>query len=706
MLRSEAEPVLLPNELQPISGADYALAIDMHLEKPETQAVLRTDQLTRLSEIKQFFDDEAKRGYVEAATGAGKTVLMTHLALAFQNLEEISGRKPSILIATSRKNLVHQIIGKASTPEKEKGFTKFAPELSVASFFSDSKQSEKTNTSKYDIVVTTYQSLKIMAATELMRDLTPEEEMDVMRKTIESVVAQYGAENDSNLFEQLRKFNGVMVEPHKIALGRSILEQFDIFWLDEGHNVLGESTEEVVVNDIPKDMPVIGFTATPNANQARRLENILPYKISSQSSKDAIEEGVLAPVMAIGVKSDAKIKGADLFDSSGEYRDERLSFLARDSRRNLLAIKVAQVLAKHGIGIIMPCLPGSEALHARLMADRLNLEGISAEAVYANSPLQQQVLGKFDEGDLDALTYTRLLGEGYDSNRAKAIINVAPTRSGIISKQRLGRILRKEGGGIAFAIDIIDEYDELNPPIHVSDILEGRHMETGDIVGETTDEQKAFALKVLASLREVITLAPEVRADYTNNLETFRKYPPITGGGLSRRQTGKRIEGSHYATPRNIGQGYKGVTEEILNKLWEMRGKEPDVMLGYDHFTIRPTYNARLAKKYLEAMPRGEPVRGLKDPVTGDTWWSAEAYATYLGGKYPHATPEVVDQLLTEFGDLMEWQPAYCLERVSQTLTTRKIFKIYKTSPQSTQWLIHGVEAYTEMLETLGSRKL
>ncbi len=688
---------ILRNEQEPIPYGAYAEALDIHVEKPETQEVLRPDQITRLLELKQFFIDGAERGYVQEATGAGKSVLMVHVVKAFQNLEQIVGRKPNIAIATSRRNLVDQIIGKNNDPNEEKGFTRFAPELSVGSYFSNSKAGEKDNTLSYDAVVTTYNSLKIMAATELTRNLTNQEEAELLQKTIDFYVKEYGPNNNKDIFGQLNAIKSKFGAPNRVSLGRSVISQFDLFMFDEGHHLMGEGTEEILANDIPEGLPKIAWTATPDANEAKRLQNTFPYVISKRNTRQAIEAGILAPVVVIGLKSDAKIKGADLYDSSGEYRDERLSFLARDNRRNLVAIKAARVLIDHGIGVIMPCLPGGEALHARVMADQMFGFDIEARAVYSNSPNQKQVLAAYEAGEIDALTYTRLLGEGYDSDRTKGLINLSPTRSNIIGPQRLGRILRRNGD-VAFAIDIIDEYDELNPPIHVSDVLGGQHMETGDVVGELTDEQREFTEKVIEALRKVVPLADEVRADYTAGLGTFKNYPPIMGSGLSARREREEATALHYASAQNVSRGYVGVSEEILNKLWTMRGKEPDVIYGHDSYTIRPTYNAQVGEKYLDAMPRGNPERALKDPATGDVWWSAKGYATYLGTKYPEATPKVIENLLSEFENLIEWQPACFVDPQMRGGANRYVYKIYKTTPESTEWLVRSVETYIDML--------
>jgi RNA polymerase sigma factor (sigma-70 family) len=130
---------------------------------------------------------------------------------------------------------------------------------------------------------------------------------------------------------------------------------------------------------------------------------------------------------------------------------------------------VRELVATDRQGLVR-CIPGKSNLHARIMAELISavktIDGRSIRAVAIGSHLSQDaqisILKDYERGEIDVLTSTRFLDEGWDSRRARFCINAAPTTSPVITTQLLGRILRRtDDSRESIYVDFIDEMEGL-----------------------------------------------------------------------------------------------------------------------------------------------------------------------------------------------------------------------------------------------------
>lgn len=673
--------------------ADYVQALDNYLEDANRENILKPRQDLIYKETRDFFHEADSTGELKARvispTGTGKTVVFVELTKALLNARNQYGESPRILVVTPKKDLVHQTVGESG----KRGYGRFAPELEIGTFYSDSRQGEREAIDQYNVVVTTYKSFNIMARTEYIRDRTPEEKKEYLERALKQEITKSGT-SFTFLYDSLMRVQSSISRIPRVPSGIRLVDLYDVIFLDEAHHLLGEVAGDNVETISGK--PVIGFTATQKINQKRQLKQHLPYLIHEFSLKESIEAEELAPLATVGVKSGTKIEGSDLFDTEGEYLEEKLTYLARSKSRNKTIVDIAKVLRDHGIGTIVPCLRGSEALHARLLAENMNRAGIATEAVHGSVSLKKrnEIYEKFEEGRIDAMTYVEVLGEGWDSNRAKAIINARPSRSLIIAEQRLGRILRL--GGLAFAIDIIDEYDMMNPPLHAPDILGGEEVESGHIFGNVTDEEKEFSKNIISKIGQQVVLSEFIKADYSTFHSTLSMYPEIKNGNLI------SSDGGHYSLAERISIQYKQVTDEIIDKLWEMNGLEPERKMGRKEYTIRNTYNSATSKILLDRVPLNDVNQVFVK--NEERWMSAEGFAIAFSKKYPKIDAELTELMLNELSELLEWQPLK--QPLGASFSGTRKFSVYKgyNVGKTKDILDRQLKEYFEIVEAVSKK--
>lgn len=693
--RSVFTPEVLPRER--FEPEDYVRGIDAYLEDAELNQTLRSDQLQVFHDIRAFFADGERKGYITLPTGTGKTVIFVELSKALLLAEKPEGAKPKILVVTSKKDLVHQTLGRTG----EKGYGKFAPDLHVGSFYSDSTDRDQQQLSDFDVVVTTYKSFNIMRKREELRDRSPQEIEQEGRATIEEYVQKHGT-GFERIGLELPALHGIlnMTRSKRATTGRVILDSYDMVILDEAHHVLGKIAGEIVEEAGPEKC-MLGFTATPDASQKKKLRTYLPREVHKMDLKEAISMELLAPLAIAGIKSDTKIEGNDLYGTEGDYREEKLSNLARSPSRNRAIVKSAKILTERGLGVIIGSIPGEEALHARILAEQLRHEGVNAEAVYGKMPSgkRREIYQQFEKGEIDALTYVDILGEGWDSNRAKAIINARPTRSMIIAQQRLGRILRL--GGPAIALDVIDEYDLLNPPLHVADVLNDGDLSSGTKYGKMDSEEETFVAEALAALDEQVNIAPVVKADYERFYEALADFPQVVSGVLQGPQRG------HYAisSPSRLSQQFEGLTDEIIEKTWELAGLPVDKKLGSYNYTLRAAYNAVKTTELLRGVPEGAHDKYYVDGEQRK-WASSEGIVKLFSKKYPTATKDIVEILLDEMGDTIEWRPLRVVNPATRSAKRNEgVFKAYIVTQETVNRLDTQLAQYFEIVSVASRDK-
>ena len=231
-----------------------------------------------------------------------------------------------------------------------------------------------------------------------------------------------------------------------LARGSKTLGDFDVIVADECHRSLGPETSAALDSAYPGAIK-LGFTATPDYATNRKSDMVYGKSLFKFSITEAIESGKTSAVRALVIETDQPLK----LTAPGErITEQELAALIYNSERNGIAFQMAHDLVADGRQGIIACIPGEQNLHAQLMAQLLNKprpDGTTIRAADVGSHLsndeQALRLAAFQRGEIDVLTFTRTVAEGWDSEKASFCLSMQPTTSEVLKKQLLGRILRR-----------------------------------------------------------------------------------------------------------------------------------------------------------------------------------------------------------------------------------------------------------------------
>ncbi len=397
------------------------------------------------NELNEYIQDGNKVGYIESATGTGKTVIFVEFIKNIINKQEGEEAELKTLLLVPGRDLGKQTVGKgADSVEREldneedlallaesseeavgervKGFAKFAPELNTSCYF------DKTKDMSGDVVVMTYQSMNAIVR---------------------------GAQKGKNLEAMQALMN------------------MDAVVCDEAHRGIGKITGKNILDISPRALKV-AFTATPLFSDGRSVASVFGERIAGLSLKEAIEKNLVADVRPHVVNSGLKY---ELAVSGSDYRDEDLAALNNDDR-NMIAVEIAKDSISKGRQGIISCVPGRDeegnaCAHARSVASLLSEQmvvdhdtglerKIIAQVIDGSMKTEERELiyQQYSEGKIDYLTFVDVLREGWDNNKAKVLINLRPTLSRVLATQLLGRVLRKENFDQKEYSDVYDIVDD------------------------------------------------------------------------------------------------------------------------------------------------------------------------------------------------------------------------------------------------------
>lgn len=503
-----ATSVITPHSDQESSSRSerYLRNLQRYMADGQKDEILYNYQKSIVSDTATFLGSGDRRGYIEAPTGTGKTVLFVTLAEAFGYQDAVP---PKILVVTPTKDLVRQTQGGT---RGDKGFAGFAPDLSVGTFYSDTPAGLRGLDAQ--VTITTYASLAKLAAMPITT-----ERADGSRHT---------------------------------RLTNQVNERFDVIFLDEGHKALGSSSRRII-EDIDDNTLIIGFTATPDYNTSRSLASLLPHLIHRLDLKEAIMLDMLSPVIPVAIPAPATTAQDFVIGALGEYENKSLKQLIYNPARNRMVVDIAEQLIQAGNTPIIACIPGDNTAHPYRIAEQLterlitepdgSQRPIRAVAVTSAIPAvtRQKLYAQLENGEIDALTYIDVLTEGWDSQRANAIINARPTRSLVAARQRMGRILRtKADSRPAIAIDIVDQISSTTAPqVSMADIFTLNEIASGTSVGTIAESHAQTAKATIEQLADNHGVIDRVKNLYTEYAALLETLPQLARGQAQIKQDGK-----------------------------------------------------------------------------------------------------------------------------------------------------------------------
>lgn len=213
----------------------------------------------------------------------------------------------------------------------------------------------------------------------------------------------------------------------------------DLIVIDEAHH--GRATTYRRIVAAYPDAVVVGLTATPCRADGRGLGAMFDDLIEAPSVAELVQAGFLVPT---------KVYAPDQPDLTG-IRSARGDFAEKQLAERVDTPKLVGSIAEHwarlavGRPTVVFATGVAHSLHIR---DELRRAGAMAEHIDGSTPTEEResILAAFSSGAADAVCNAAVLVEGWDAPAASCLIMARPTKSLVLYRQMLGRVMRPAPG--------------------------------------------------------------------------------------------------------------------------------------------------------------------------------------------------------------------------------------------------------------------
>jgi len=157
---------------------------------------------------------------------------------------------------------------------------------------------------------------------------------------------------------------------------------------------------------------------------------------------DLQEQGFLSPYRFMVSNGDIHMDLEGLpIGSGGDYSTEALEGVVVRHQHLMSAVKTIENQAQDRKSILVFCV---SIAHADRLAESFEEQGISCASIHSGLSIgdRDELLAAFDRGEIRVLTNVNVLTEGWDSPRADCVLLCRPTLSTALYVQMVGRGLR------------------------------------------------------------------------------------------------------------------------------------------------------------------------------------------------------------------------------------------------------------------------
>jgi superfamily II DNA or RNA helicase/HKD family nuclease len=232
------------------------------------------------------------------------------------------------------------------------------------------------------------------------------------------------------------------------CLNRSGLESvdpahFDVVIVDEFHHAAAPSYQALLERIAPREL--LGMTATPERADSLDVLRYFDGRIAAELRVwDAIDQQYLVPFSYFGVHDGTDLSEVPWKRGTGYDPAALTNVLTADhawARRVIeeLRRKAGDPRNVRALGFCV------SIGHARFMAERFQAVGISAVAIWGDSPREERTaaLRELAAGRVNVVFTVDLFNEGVDVPHVDTLLLLRPTESPTLFLQQLGRGLRR-----------------------------------------------------------------------------------------------------------------------------------------------------------------------------------------------------------------------------------------------------------------------
>lgn len=208
---------------------------------------------------------------------------------------------------------------------------------------------------------------------------------------------------------------------------------------DEAHHSAASTWRKIIRTY--NDAYHIGLTATPARHDGRPLGEFYDEIISGPSVTDLIAQNYLCPFK---VYIPPQIDLTGVHTRMGDYDRHELELV---SNKAVITGSAINEYKKHADGqrAVIFCVT---IKHSQDVCAQFNSVGIVTEHVDGETPKNKRdaAVERFRNGETKVLTNVDLFGEGFDLPAMQAVFLLRPTKSLVLHRQQLGRVLRPYPG--------------------------------------------------------------------------------------------------------------------------------------------------------------------------------------------------------------------------------------------------------------------
>jgi superfamily II DNA or RNA helicase len=358
---------------------------------------LRSYQQEALDAVTAKLKD-VHRPAVVLPTGAGKSLIFTHLAARF--LAVNPGRRVLVLVHTDELTRQAYATIHGTAPHLSVGIVK-----------------AQRNEVDADVVIGSVQTLRRLERRSQVRDVG----LVIVDECHHATAATYRA---------ILEHYGCVPTDCTSCTGTGAGDAYGRCWDCRGTGLY---------NGGEVSTPAVGFTATLGRGDGGPLGEIWQDVAYTRDISWMVRRGYLVPPRGKSVRvPDFSLD--QVRTSGGDFRDGDLGHALVDS---LAPATVARAYTEHAAdrsGIVF--LPTVDA--AYVFADAFNAAGIKTEVVHGELPVieRRAVLERLESGVTQVVANCMVLTEGFDSPRVSCIVVARPTKSKPLYVQMVGRGLR------------------------------------------------------------------------------------------------------------------------------------------------------------------------------------------------------------------------------------------------------------------------
>ena len=216
-------------------------------------------------------------------------------------------------------------------------------------------------------------------------------------------------------------------------LGDFKRDAFDTIITDEAHHAASNTYQTIYEYFTPNRH--LGFTATPNRGDGKRLDGVYEDIVFSRNLMWGIEHGFLCDINCIRIKADFDL--SQIAYRMGDYSESDLNKIM-GQKEMIEAVRDAYDRYAKGPTMIFACT----VEHAEKIASAIP----GAVAVSGKTKERSEIVERFKHGDVKCLVNCMVFTEGTDIPCIESIIMARPTASEALYTQMAGRGLRPYPG--------------------------------------------------------------------------------------------------------------------------------------------------------------------------------------------------------------------------------------------------------------------